>query len=467
MRYLLILLFFWFSPHHISAQIAAPTIVSVNPSSTGLTYDSNAPAEPQVKVLHEAWENEHDPAKRSSLAGELIKAVVQESKAQKPEIVDEVARDGRPQNVLKSTAPAQIVALVPLATLRDAHDSEDDYPPPLVFRRLSAHRVEAWTGREGWLFDATGKNLVDIKVPRRDGGGREWFGSFLPNGEWITTDIWEGDRQLNAYNSKGKWLWELQGKSILKQLPEPKKSPDEADGRVHSSIGWARADRTGRRWLVSLGTEWERRYAFVNPQGKVEPLPEGISLWIEVYPRAMGVRGYYIELTIDSDDATETLIENSAGHGVWVGWPLVEYSGKWSKVVPSANNSFGFWPDSHSVYIEVDGRGGRAPHRVWFFDSLGNYEGEIPGSYLGDVANGGGLFVQDTENQIVQITHEKTGLAIHSQRAFNWPDGSRAIPLAIYDDLRLGFFVQGPNIQGFSDDAARARGVADIVLAKW
>jgi hypothetical protein len=450
----------------ISFAQADPTMgetnATVSPEAPRTMFDSTQPAEAQVPGLHQAWLNEHDPAKRKALAGELIQAVIHEFVSQEPEIVAEVARDGAPENDLQIPANVRTVGLSPLTALAGAHADSGQYPRSPVFRRLSADRVEAWTAKEGWLFDNHGRMVADVKVPRRDGSGREWFGAFLPNGAWITTDLWENDKQLSRFTAQGSWKWELEGTKILAELPKAKPMPNDGDEPIYPSIGWARADKTGRRWLVCLGTEFSRAAALVTPTGKVLSVPEDASVWQEVYPRAMGVRGFYIALTIESDDGKVGLNRSEAGHGIEVGWPTYDLSNQWSVVIPDGDDQFGFWPGAHDTFIEAD----EASH-VWFFDARGKYEGEILGSYLADSANGTDLLFQDGRDDVVQVHRGKGGLIATEARRFTWPDGSQAVPLAMYDGLKLGFFLRGTGMEGTSDDARRARGAAEIVLAKW
>ena len=353
--------------------------------------------------------------------------------------------------------------LKPLFTLKDARRSEIYFPPSPVFRRISQNRVEAWTSREGWLFNGKGHLLVDVRVPRRDGTGREWFGAFLPNGTWITTDIWDNDQQLNCYTPGGTWKWQLPGSDIAAKLPD---TIPATGVPIYPSIGWARADKSGGRWLVSVGTEYNRGYALIDPARRIEPLPPTVHLWGLVYPRAMNVRGMYTSLFINSDDGQETLHREEAGHGMGVGWPDYSLSNKWDRVINEGNSSFGFWPRSHSFYIET-GWNEPAPNEVWFFNESGKYEGQVTGSFLGDDATGKNILLQSTSGEVLEAGRKQDTVSILSLRAFKWPEGSVAIPLALYDNLKLGFFLRGSNLAGLSDDARRARGGADIVLGRW
>jgi len=450
-----------------SAPVAAMSTNTVTPP---IEVDPWAEITAKIPTLHQAWMLEHDPAKRRDFAGQLVEAVIHEYDKAQFDIVDEVARDGAPKNEITSPAPARNVALDPLTVFAEANANPDKYPQSPVFRRITANRVEAWTPKEGRLFDGKGKMLADVHVPRRDGTGREWFGAFLPDGTWITTDLWDNDKQLNCFSSTGQWKWELPGKKILSQLPKPKPGPDALDEPITPSIGWARVDKTGHRWLLGLGLDWTRGFAFVTPSGQVQPVPDNVRLWSEVYPRAMDVRGYYIALYIDSDDGKVTLNRGEAGHGVEVGWPRYDLANRWTVIIPQGDDQFGFWPRSHQVYIEGFQSGPEPwhlPHRVWFFSAEGKYQGEVIGSRLGDAANGQDLLIQDANDRVVQVQSKEASLAIHDVRRFTWPNGTTAVPVAIYDDLKLGFFLRGPGIEGFTDDARRARASAEVVLARW
>jgi len=444
-----------------------PQLLTTNtaPAPAQPPPDKHADARATIAFFHDTWAKEHDPVKRSILAGQVVDAVIHDFDEQPVEIADEVVRDGAPKNELVVPDRANTVTLDPLATLKDAHWTELDYPPSPVFRRISQHRVEAWTSQEGWLFNERGKIVADVHVPRRDGGGKEWFGAFLPNGMWITTDLWANDEQLNCYNSKGKWLWELPGDTMLAHLPKDT-NPNSPGEPITPSIGWARADHTGRRWLVCLGTDYMRGCALVGPNRHFQGLLWPENLWADVYPRAMGVRGTYTVLLIKSDDGEESIHRDEPAHGMDVGWPTYLLPGNRSVIVNSGNRYFGFWPHSHSTYIET-GRRWEEPNEVWFFDANGKYEGQIAGSYLADSANGGNLLIQDARGSVVEVTHGKTGLTIASVRKFQWPDGTMAVPLAIYDDLGFGFFLRGPGTIGLDDQARRSRGNAEIVLGKW
>ena len=418
-----------------------------------------------LSILHQAWLQEHDPAKRQARAAGLINFLIYNQDAQHLSLADEVTRDGAPQNELKATDSAQVVKLNPLTLLTGVHDDPGAYPVSPIFRRITAQRFEAWTSTEGWLFNDQGKLLVHVKVPRRDGTGRQWFGAFLANGSWITTDLWADDRQLNQFTPGAKWQWVLHGTRIVSQLPKLP-ADDSMTGEIRPSIGWARADKTGNRWLVCLGVDWSRGYALIGKNGSIQPLADTIDLWKQVYPRAMSVRGSYNDLYTTSDDGEITLHRNEASHGMEVGWPRYVFSDDLpDRIIREGNDSFGFWPHSRHTYIGST-NDDRSSH-LWFFDPAGKYEGESDASFLGDAADGKSLLLLNPAGQVLKVTAGKAGLAIKDVRAFQWPDGSPAIPVAVYDDLGMGFFLRGPGLTDSGDAGRQARQTAEIVMAQW
>jgi hypothetical protein len=438
----------------IHAWSASPTIAADQASA-------DAEAHARVTGLYQAWKSERDPAKRKQQADDLMDAIVKCYQDQPLNLADEVARDGLPRNEIAAPADSTKVTLRPSMTLPDVHFI--DYPKSPVFRRISATRFEAWTSKEGWLFDNAGKVLAHVAVPRHDGTGREWFGAFLPNGRWITTDLWDEDRQVNAFDAHGHWLWELKGERILATDPLP---ADDLGSHAKPLIDWARADRTGKRWLVCVGEEMRQVSALVDQKGNVSKLPKGASDWTEVYPRSMGVRGGYVAFAAGSDDGLATLGSVTVAHGPFCNWPIFESQG-WGIRMHDATLSFGFWPHSHAVYIEQQDSDESSPNLVWFFDAKGRYQGEVPGDPLGDDANGRDLLLTDGVGRVLKVSRAPAGLSVPAARQFVWPDGSPAVPLALYGDLHLGFFYRGPETSSVAKTARSEDKTDDIVLANF
>jgi hypothetical protein len=439
--------------------------------------DTVPAAQALVTTLHQAWQREHDPAKRTDLAGQVIEAILHDYDEQPVDVADDVARDGLPEKTI-AVPTAKNVTLHSLQVLTGTHRDEWNHPGSPVFRRIARDRIEAWTTPEGWLFDGDGRLLVDAHVPRRDGVGRDWSGAFLPDGRWITTDLWANDRQLTCFDAQSDPRWNLAGSRLVTAIKSANPS-DTFPDYLAPSVGWARADRTGNAWLVCVGTDWSRGLALVSPSRHVWALSATTDPWQHVYPRSMGVRGFYISLFMMSDDGALTVSREEAGHGIGVGWPVFALSSemplslnsdahdRWRIVINGGTVAFGFWPHSHAVYIGTDRRDPTS-RQVWFFDAKGRYEGQIDGSYLADAALASNLLVQSTGGRVTEVHRDLTGnVTAIATRNFHWPDGGTALPLAIYDDLKLGFFLRGADIVGDTDDGRRARAAADVVLARW
>jgi hypothetical protein len=448
-----------------SGWLAMSLSTAEPPAATDVTPSATDPgAEERVRVpnLYQAWKTESDPERRREKADLLLDAIINCYGNQPLDLADEVARNGLPRKEAVAPKDSTKVTLRPLMTLPDVHTIE--YPASPVFRRISATRFEAWTSKEGWLFDQDGKVLAHVVVPRRDGVGREWFGAFLPNGHWITTDLWAEDKQVNAFNAQGRWLWEIPGEKILAASPIPS---DSLDMHPKPLIDWARADKTGKRWLVSVGADISEVSVLVDQKGGITKLPKGVTVWSEVYPRAMGVRGGYVAFGTSSDDGAASLGFTTVAHGPSCNWPIFDISLGWSVRMHDTTLSFGFWPRSHAVYIEQRGPDGYSPDLIWVFDAKGRYQGEVHGFHLGDAANGRDLLLTDADSRVLRVSLNQSGLSVPQARQFFWPDGSVAVPLTMYDDLHLGFFQRGTGIASLTDDAREARSKADIVLAKF
>lgn len=431
---------------------------------------AQSPPEVEIRADLDKWRALPLSGARQTLQEKLIGELIdfgntesQEDESKAVDMADEIVREGAPKNELIPAAAAHSLTLHVLSVLKGTHQDENTYPKiSPVFRKISPNRLEAWDPREGWLFNSKGKLLVHVRVPRRDGTGREWYGAFLPNGRWITTDLWENDRQLNCFNPGGEWLWELQASRILAAAPPPIEPNSNMPLEVTPSIGWARADRTGNRWLVGLGTESDRSFAFILPGGKVQPVPENTSLWSLVEPRSMGIRGFFVDLYIDSDDGKVTLDRSCPGHGKGVPWPNYTPGG----TIYEGDDNFGFWPRSHAFYIETN-RGPEKPREVWFFDEKSKYEGQAPGSFLGDGAKLGSLLIQRDEGVVFEVALTPAGLEIGTVRRFQWPDGSVAVPLAIYDNWKIGFFLRPSGAEKSDDSPEERHAKAEVILAGW
>jgi hypothetical protein len=223
-----------FAARSATAQTAAPDPNGTNQTAAPSTIPADnddagqADAKKTSDDVYRTWVGATDPEKKKDEADDVILWAV---KAGDKERVTDVFRGGSHREQLLSPprdaeriSPKMLLVLPGITPSDDA--SQYDHRSSPLFRRMTANRFEAWTSTDGWLFDARGHLLHHVRVPRRDGKGRAWFGAFLPSGQWITTDLWNDDRQLNCFSADGKWLWELRGKAMMSlAASDPEKEP--------------------------------------------------------------------------------------------------------------------------------------------------------------------------------------------------------------------------------------------------
>ncbi|MEO5715609.1 MAG: hypothetical protein ABIT37_19175, partial [Luteolibacter sp.] len=325
----------------------------------------------------------------------------------------------------------------------------DSYPT--VWRRITKDRFEIWTPKSGKLYDAKGKLITQVKVHRGDGWGREWYGAFLPDGRWITTDIDEFDKEVIAFSSKGKRLWSVKGATLIPKS----KDPDAMESL--SLIAWARADKDGKAWIVSVGSEWGRGYVKLTPDGKWTNLD---NPWKECLPQQLRSRGMYTSRSTKSDDGSELVSRTEASHGIRVGWPHYYFSKSTSPdiLIPNGDD-FGILPDSWSVFIESDcgpfteAAEDRKDERVWFFDAKGVYQHWIKGRAVGASLPSGGLWIRQLDDSCSLVDK---GYIVKSRMKFSTKEKKPLVPVELHDDIGLGvFLLDGKLVLGTWEPAAK------------
>ena len=414
--------------------------------------------------LYASWLWEDDPKIKAELGTGLVRAAVESW--HHPEIVAEVASDGKfaaGQIPLPAQADASLVPLVPL---RDFGGLPSENPETRwVVRRMTSRSFELWSPAHGWLFDARGRVVNEARPPRRDGTGREWYGAFLPDGRWATTDIWAQDNALHFFSPSGKWLRSLPS---LKLIPRPPAGSDAYSGVP--LIGWCRSDREGKGWVFSVGSEGGWGTARIDPEGRVRSVTAPALL---CQPRELEPKGSFFALGVGDDAGRATLTRSEAGHGMWVGFPDYALSSARAGigVVPEGQAfhynaaydgfhtpAFGFWPGSRAVYIaarSLEGKPGDAPFGkpiTWFFGADGAFQGWTAATRLADAEDGKAMLFDAGGGRVVALS---PGLRPGAARRFAWPGGGAALPEKIFPDLRLGFFWRG-------EERART-----LVLARW
>ena len=445
--------------------------------------------------LFAAWRRVRLPQAQARLNNELLQAAIC---AERPGYVEEIAAGGKlAAKELRLPHRARTVPLHELRTFDGIETSlgqEDGYydadysTKPVtakgwLVRRITRDAWEVWTPTHGWLFDGTGRALNEALPARGDGTGREWFGAFLPDGRWVTTDLQEHDDRLTFCSRDGQ---------RLRQLTSAELAPPGPDEPSLCLIGWARSDKDGAGWIVNVGDNQGYATVHVGPEGPARVL-SGIERWQLCRPRALGPRGFYISLDVP-DDAGQTVLNcRSPGHGVYVGFSayslqaaqefslrdIPDFKPQEDPVpgapvdyvtLPDSNDIFGFWPGGQDLFIGTEatrepssheatrtrkfdatesfdtasGTGRKKPYLVvdktWFFDRRWTLQGWTRARRLADAADGRSMLLRtDSDGWVVTL---RPDLRATEVRRFAWPDGKTADAVTLFDDLRLGLFVR-------------------------
>ncbi len=308
-----------------------------------------------------------------------------------------------------------------------------------VWRRITKDRFEIWTPTEGRLYDAGGKLLATAKVRRGDGWGRQWYGAFLPDGSWVTTDLDERDDKLTMFSSKGKRVWSIKGGTLIPEDKDP-----DADSSL-PLIAWSRSAKDGKAWVVSVGSEFGRGRVRVTPDGKWRKVE---SPWKECLPQQLGPRGMYTSKYVMSDDGSISISRHEPSHGVFVGWPVYQFPGELRCMIPGGEK-FGILPDAWSAYVEANYHGSdsltessmedRQKERVWFFDAKGKFQRWITGHGAGSSLASGSLWVVLPDYRCVRVDK---GFSVGSHRKFVIGKEKLLMPVEIHEDIHLGLFRQ-------------------------
>ena len=324
---------------------------------------------------------------------------------------------------------------------------------------LTPETLEVWTPKHGWLFNGHGHLLHEARSPGDKPVGREWYGAFLPDGRWITTEVDDYDCNLSFFSQEGK---------LLRTVSSAELAPPGPYHNERTLLGWARSNRTGMAWIVNVGSEEGYATVEIGPQGASRPLL-GVERWRACYPRALGARGFYISMWAPDDAGKVLLMRNSAGHGVYVGYPSYSLvvpnlnlfipdmlsEGEGLCNVPNGNDIFGFWPGGRNVYVGAtrtlyspdrpsDPVNSGQPYNenaTWFFTDKGKFQGWMRARRLADAADGRAmLFRLEGSQTVVTLRPDLHAIQV---RRFVWEkNGHTAIALSLFDDLRLGLFRQ-------------------------
>lgn len=434
----------------MKASSALFALILGSSSSLLQAEPEEAPAAPEVS--QEDWEAAHKKAaeekfaawkaatgdERRKLAPEVIEHAVP---ADRQDLVERLLTDDRLEEtkIAFDTSPTErLVTLHDLTSLKQTTNSSGWEVKP-VWRRMTADRLEVWTPQEGKLFDASGKLLCTARVKRGDGWGREWYGAFLPDGQWVTTDLDELDKTLTFFSKEGKKLRSIKGNVLV-----PQKTGGEDDMPSIPLIAWARSNREGNAWIVWVGSEFGRGTVRVTPDGRFQVVE---SPWKECLPQQLGPRGMYTSKIVMSDDGKIRMTRSEPGHGMFVGWPTFAFPGSApdDRIIVPNGYYFGILPDNRTFYVEGDDNTYGETHpasKLWFFDRTGKVTHWMSGSHVGTDLKTGELIVALSDDTTVRISADFTLGDAHSYRA----QEGQLTPVELHEDLGLGFFYIGEKL---------------------
>src|SRR5262249_46811747 len=156
------------------------------------------------------------------------------------------------------------------------------YSPTPIWRRITQGTFELWTPHRGWLFNAKGDLLRHVEVKRDEAHsanetapvGREWFGAFLPDGHWITTELHEGDGRVYIFDKHDHCTHEIKSGALLQDWKNRAAATHEM-----LIVPWARSDKTGQRWLVRIGSNEGMGEALLERDGTWRRVGADESIW--------------------------------------------------------------------------------------------------------------------------------------------------------------------------------------------
>jgi hypothetical protein len=406
-----------------------------------------------VHELLRRWRTEGDPTLKQQV-GEALRECAAISKQnddlasgaeQNLDVIVEVATNG--QYASKQIAIPTSTRTVSLHKIETFDPEKSPYGEqyPWVIRRMTSDRVELWLPHKGWLFDGTGKNIATALPPRKDGVGREWYGAFLTDGRWATTDLSEMDCVLYLFGRDGRKQKEIQSWTIV--------PPNDVQPKKRARIAWCRADRSGKAYVVGVGGDGGRGVAWVSPNGPHRILKKNDEPWQLCYPRDLQAKGLYVCLFVPSEDGQVWLRREEPGHGPFVGFPTFHWDtvpmrnfdyttyNQGGVMIPEGGR-FGFWPGSHSSFVTVAQPAMRqtsptSAADTWFFDPNGYFVARIAAEQLADGTSEGSMLFSTPSHGLVMLDRN---LRVTDVAQFQWPDGETAFPYKIFADLRIGFF---------------------------
>lgn len=378
-------------------------------------------------------------------------------RAEKPDMVNQVIADGKLQETeIKARGTSETVNV---EMIYEVPKEEGSYGwPRPVWRRITPSHFEVWTPHEGCLFDRLGRKLATAHPSRDNSTGRQWFGAFLPDGRWLTTELHDRDDRVYIFNREGVCVREIKVATFTKSKPKS----DDGFNDCALIVPWARSDKRGQAWVMRLGSEGGMGEGLLEPDGSWRWLKPSENAWQQCMPRQLGVRlagGVSLYFT-KSDDSEYGMMSRQPSHGPGVGEPSFEVVGKGGGSLGNFNSDgldFGFWPGSHACYLF----GGF----TWFFDSHRRYAGWINGIRVGDASDQRAMLFRMENNAIATVSPD---LKAKSFQRFVRSDGRVLEPLNLQPDIGIGVFGLRPITAGADENGGDDfYGLAWIGVGRW
>jgi hypothetical protein len=396
--------------------------------------------------------------------------------SEKPEIAEELI-SGKPLeeariSILGKEKPLTLIALKEWDLVIDGFYQI----PEEVIRRIGPKNFELWTPKAGWLFNENGSVLDAAKVPRRDGLGREWYGAFLPGGQWITTDLWAQDDRIYIFSPENK---------LLRAFPTKKYTGKPKNDWSGYTVAWARADQNCTKWAAQIGMDGGWCGLLISPWGWRQrvsaalakmhlPSPSSWALARKVEdPKAfvdsrnLGSRGNCVLLSVQSPDGKGSLEHCGHMHGSETELPTYSMRGLglgWDHVIPTmfhgkytGTGNFGFFPDSQVIWVGGEKNPVRPTQhmggfRSWIIESSGRAIGWLSAERVADDSDGKRMWFVDEQGRLLKVASDGKVSEVLQPTLAGATGNEAPFAHVLFPDLKLGFFYTKPG---------------HLVLAKW
>lgn len=422
--------------HSLASTTSASIWHESTPEVTDAERRTSSPGEiaTRFRTARELWLHEGDPARKKVLRTELYDTArsIQDEFSAKVFHELELGRslEEATRALPTSSTGVQLRTVCPL----DGVTTEVSWQSEVIFRKVGPRHVEAWTSSTGYLFASDGKLANKARVPRRDGYGREWYGAFLSDGSWATTDLWSNDRQFHIFSSRGHFVRSL---------------------RMPCTVARARADSKGtawvvRSWRVDDFPDCGSHLYHIRRNGVIRDLGEHFASVVPSREVGPMMQDHFVIRELLSDDGSHLLRWTTQAHGygaMWGNYYLMTAARARARDAFTGDDAttsagyiydrhiyqagdYGFFPRSLQAWIVTS-------NGTWILEPSGEVQAVFPGQVLGDAADGKSLLLVGEDGRVFTVSPD-VNLSI--ARKFKHAKHGAAYPVALFDEMRLGFF---------------------------